>query len=141
MTLIEIRNQIFSFFIKNTTFSFSKDLSLIKVAPEQEDNKEDLLRIVFEGMETDNLLRIVKDEKGKIQLAVLNSPWNYDGQKVVLGNQTAELIGEIINQWRDANEIRDGLVDKLNITEFDIQTLIGITADLLNGHAQEEEEE
>jgi len=140
MTLIEIRNQIFSFFIKKTTFSFSKDLHSINVAPEQIANKLDLVRTVFESMEADNILKIVKDEAGKPQLVVLISPWNYDGQKITIGNQTAELIGEVVNQWREANGIKDGLVDKMSINEFDIQTLVAITADLLNGQDMDEDE-
>lgn len=141
MTLVEIKNQLFTHFLKSNTFSLSTDLKRIKVDKDQDDHKHDIILTVLRKMEQEGKVQIVNPlNLDKPIIAVLSNPWTYDVQQVLIGNQTAELVAEIINQYREASGITEGLVDKTQITEGDIQTLAIITAQMLNAQDEDPEE-
>lgn len=144
MTLTEIKNQLITFFLKNDTFFSPKDLKSIKVSKNQEFIKNELVSSVLDQMEKDGMIK-------KITPNTVSTDYNYSatnilpfsmlGQTVEIGAQTAELISEIVNQYNESSGNKSEIVDKLNITEMDIQKLGIITAQLLNGLDGESQEE
>jgi hypothetical protein len=133
MTLIEIRNQIFTHFLKSDTFALPNDLKKVKVGKNQEEFKQELVTQVLTDMQEDGLCgEISNPATGEIKAFVMAGPLGQNGQDVSISNQTAELVAEIINQYL-ASQDQEGVVDKLNINEGDIQNLAIITAQLLNG--------
>jgi hypothetical protein len=134
MTLIEVRNQIFTHFLKTDTFVFPDDLRKIKVGKNQESFKNELITSVLVDMQEDGLCNEISDQTTGVPKAfVMAGPLGQNGQDVPISNKTAELIAEIINQYLASKGQEEGVVDKLNINEQDIQNLAIITAQVLNG--------
>lgn len=131
MTLVEIQNQIVTQFMKADTFSIPVDLKYIKVSKNQESIKEDIVRTVCLNLCEKGLCEVIISLDDKVSF-VLTSPLGSEGQDIQISLYTAELLSQIINQYREALGQSEGFVDKLNITEVDIQNLCVICAQLLN---------
>lgn len=130
MTIIELQNQIHSHFLLNDTFVFPDDVKKIKVDKHQIQAKENIVLSVLKIFEEAKMVLSSKIDDKTIHFTVY-TPIGSDGQEVKISQVTAELVAEIVNQYRSANQISGGLVDKLNITDRDIQTLGIICTELM----------
>lgn len=136
MTLIEIKNQLITFFLKTDTFISPKDLKSIKVSKNQEFIKNELVSSVLDDMEKDGMIKKIIPNVASTEYSYSATnilPFSMLGQTIEIGSQTAELVAEIVNQYNESTGNKSEVVDKLNITEMDIQKLGIITAQLLNG--------
>ena len=141
MTLIEVRNQIVTHYLKNDTFFIPEDLKKIKVGKNQDVHKEKIVVAVLQDLAKDDICREIVDAATKNAVAyIITVPFNQNGQQVDISPQTAELVAEIVNQYNQSLENDQDPTDKLNINEFDIQQLALITAQLLNNLDQDKNE-
>lgn len=131
MTIIEIQNQIHSVFLKTDTFVFPDDVKKITVDKHQISSREGLVQKVLSIFEEKKMLISYPGSDGKTNYTLF-APLGSEGQEVAVSQSTAELLSEIVNQYRRANNIEGGMVDKLNISERDIQSVCLICTQLLN---------
>jgi ERCC4-type nuclease len=143
MTNTEIQNQLVGFFLKNDTFKIPEDYKKIKVSKNQEDIKEALVKNALNELVLTKFLHLIrKEDENKTVAYILNYPLGFEGQEVKISMQTAEALGELLNQYKEALNLKDQApTDKLNINDFDIQQLVVICAQLLNNQDTEKEDE
>lgn len=139
MTIADIKNQLFSFFIKNDIFIIDSDLKKIKVTKTPDVLKKSIIIAALDSLEEEGVVSQLKDEN-KIIGYMSNVPLSQLSQQIEIGSQTSELIGEIVNQFYASEGVKDIAVDKMHITEYDIQQLAIITAKLLNNLDAEDTE-
>jgi hypothetical protein len=131
MTIIEIQNQIHSLFLKTDTFIFPDDVKKINVDKHQICAKSDLIKKILHLFEEKKMLLSYDIGDGKTSYTLF-APLGSEGQEIAISQQTSELVAEIINQYRRANNIEAGLADKLNLGDRDIQSICLICSQLLN---------
>lgn len=133
MKLVEVQNQIFSFYLSNDTFFVEKDIKRVKVSDNQEKIKRELVIAVLEHMAQDGFcVRVSTGDVLTGDCYVLAVPFGSEGQNIEISNNTAELIAEFLTQFMSANDIKDYAIDKFNIKEQDLQNLIAICTQLLS---------
>jgi len=141
MTLMEIKNQLLTFFLKNDTFVLAEesDLKKIKTNSHQETVKKDIISSVLDELAKDGLVvKVINDQQRTVCYSLI-APFASFSQNIEISAQTAELITEILNQYFQSKNQTDYIVDKLNINEFDIQQLAILTAQLLNNLDSDED--
>lgn len=131
MNLVEVRNQLFSHFIENDTFLYPKDVSSIKVDDEQSKFAGKIVKRVLDTMVTDNVVDVVEIDNSTLAY-ITTLPLAADHQEVTISANTANLIAEVINQYQESAEATDYYADKFNITDSDMQAILGILTQLLN---------
>jgi hypothetical protein len=123
----------------NDTFVYPDDVKKIKVDKHQIQGKEKLILSVLQTFEQSKMVIASKIDE-KITHYTVYAPIGSEGQEIKISQVTAELIAELINQYRSANQISGGLVDKLNITDRDVQTVCVICTELMKSLDSKDEQ-
>lgn len=135
MTLLEIRNQLFSWFCESDTFS-TADFPKIKIDKALEDKRDDLIRVALTEMGEHGLCK-----PAGANLWILSSPVGAAGQTVQVSMQASEAIAETIETFLTGHEIEHEPIDKFNLHEGHLWQLLGIINDLVEGVEDDEDEE
>lgn len=135
MTLLDIRNQLFSHFCEEDTFSIQQ-FSSIEIDKSLESSRDDIIRAAL-----DEMVAMGVSKKVGNSLWMLSAPVNSHGQTIQITMPTSEVVAETIETFLKANEIDHDPVDKFNLHEGHIWQLIGIINDLVEGPEKQGEEE
>lgn len=139
MTLVEIKNQLVGHFLKEDTFSLKDHLKTIKVGKGQDKNKEGMVFGVLMKLEEEGLIMGSQNEEN-ISFTLFR-PLGSEGHQVMVSTGTANMIADIVNDYREAIGISGGVCDKLDITDLDLQNLCYINAQLMQGVDKKQEEQ
>ena len=131
MTLLDIRNQLFTHFCERDTFSTS-DFSKIKIEKDMEDKRDILIRAALKEMVELGVSCPAGDS-----FWILSSPVSGAGQSVQLSMRISEVIAATIETSLTAREIEHEDVDRFNLHEGHIWQLIEIINDLLETEEKE----
>lgn len=129
MTIVDIRNQIISYYFSNDTFSMKFDISKITVGSNQEECKDSLIFQVMQGLEELGVIKTVQSSEDTI--FVITDHFSNTPQDLKISGITANEVADCINQYREALGVTDNGCDKLNITDRDILNICVICHDLL----------
>lgn len=135
MTLLDIRNQLFSHFCEKDTFSI-EEFSKIKLDKALEDQRDALIRVALVEMGEHGLCKPAGDK-----LWILSSPVGAAGQTIQVSMQASEAIAETIETFLTGHEIEHEPIDKFNLHEGHLWRLLGIINDLVEGVEDEDEED
>lgn len=124
MTLLPIRNQLFSLFLEQDTFSLD-DFPKIKISKELEGNREALIRVAMSEM-----VEMGVSKPAGNDFWILSNPVSGAGQSVQLSMRISDAIAGTIETFLDANEVEFEEIDKFNLHEGHIWQLLGIINDL-----------
>lgn len=135
MTLVDIKNALLSHFLACPTFNVTEDLGIFKLNPKEVEPNfiDNLAEIVTFGLEDLSKLGIVA--KVKDGLYILVQPLNQLNQTVVVSPVTSLMIADIVNGWTtNTGEQKETgyVVNKLSITDRDLQALCSICHTLLS---------
>ena len=123
MTLLQVKNQLVSFFLSHDSFEFVKDQLEFTFEKDSIDMRETMLRACLNDFETLGLVkRLVFQDR---DIWVLVQPIHAYIQKVEIGPMVAEALANSINYVNEMQGI-EGHCDKLKLVEDDILRLIGI---------------
>jgi hypothetical protein len=139
MTLVEIRNQVITVLLKNNMFIMNTDSKSIKVPKALSAIKELLIESSFELLQNAEYVKKFKSEENLywiLEKDIANSK-----QEVQVSPYTSEAIANIINQYREAMNIKHGECNKLKIVEDDLQSMVVICSTLLNNVESKESPE
>ena len=129
MTLVDIKNHIFTHLLTESTFSLSDDIASIKFSKEEltetvVQHKVGLFRTALSDLVKQG---VVSEIEGSPGIYVLTQPLNSYSQTVILSPIVAEMVGDLVNGFSDAlngGDERDGyIVNKMQITGEDIGRL------------------
>lgn len=136
MTLSDIKNQLFSHFLKKDYFSISEHADSITVASDFLESKEKLIAATMEDLIDIDIVAPLDDGRWILKAPIISIP-----QTVQIGGTTAELIADFVNSYRDANNIKGDLCNKFQISERDIVNLLQISHAILNAEVKNDEPE
>ncbi len=137
-TILDVKNILVSFFLKNDILSVDRHTELFKL----DQNPDVAKKMVFfaaKDFEAQGMLKALNDDT-----FVLIMPLQKHQQTVVIGAETASQIADLLNNYRQVNNIPGLASSKLAISEDDILNLLYICHDLLTdpvGDGIEEEGE
>lgn len=135
MTIIEIKNQLIAHFYDSTVFDMEVDGGKIRLTDELERARREVLTTVLNDLVTKGML--VRVESPEKAIWVLTQSFDSFSQSLILSAASADVIADLINEFRDANEIPGDLCDKTRITEADIMNLVNICHVLLESEAED----
>ncbi len=132
MTLVDIKNILFSHFLTETTFSLKDDLAPIKLEGKKIDevvvaNKEALFRAGLDDFVRTGVLVKATDD-----LYILTQPIDSFSQTITLAPIVAEMVGDLINDVGQELGMTNHLANKLSITSDDIGAICQICHVLLD---------
>ncbi len=125
MTLLDIRNQLFSHFCKTPTFGIS-DFPKISLDKTLEDSRETLIRMALAEMVELGISKPVATANEPPSLWILSAPIGQAGQTISLSMTGSEAVATTIEDFFNAFEVEHDPVDKLNLNEGHIWQLIEI---------------
>ncbi len=130
MTITTIRNQAINILLKNEVFILSSDGKSLKFPKSLLSIKDKVIEKSFDLLEqTGYVTKIVTSDDIHW---ILEEDLTLKEQMIPITPYTANGIANLINQYREAMEIKTGECDKMKITELDIQSIIIICGSLLN---------
>ena len=138
MTLVEIRNQILEHFSKEDFFSIKDHAGKITVSKNQTDIKNELIKLALKHLEETKLVSYSKNELDEVW--VLEVPLNLQGQEIMISFPTAEMIGVLLNRFKEVLGTKNRRIyptDVMNITEQDILQLCIVCQQLLEKEDKE----
>lgn len=146
MTIVEIKNQLISHYYDKNVFDLEIDGPTIQLSDELESVRKEVIESVLSELAALGMVKII--ESAQKSIWVLTQSFDSFNQTVVLSAAASEIIGDIINEFRSANEISGDVCDKTKISESDIMNLVNICQVLLEtdldlgeeGIAEDEEE-
>ena len=123
MTLVDIKNILFSHFLTETTFNLNEDLASIKLDFKDLDesvanNKTGLFRAALEDFVKSGILVNIGDG-----LYILSQPIDAFNQNLTLAPVVAEMVGDLINDVGTELGMTNYTANKLGITSDDIGVL------------------
>ena len=133
MTLVDIKNHIFTHLLTESTFSLADDISPIKFSKEELTETVSQHKVGLFKTALTELIRngIVAEIEGSPGVYVLTQPLNSYSQTVILPPIVAEMVGDLVNGF--SNAMSDGdedsehyTVNKMQITGEDIGRLCHI---------------
>lgn len=119
MTLLDVRNQIFSYFTDHDVFTRDEFLGII-VPKGQELLRDAMVQSVLDELEESDFVRQIAEN-----CWTLVAPLGNDGQEVHLSLPTCLMVSQVINNYLRSNG-SEARSDTLSISEFDIQMLVKI---------------
>lgn len=140
MTLVEIRNQLITQFLKSDTLSLKYLTSKIKVSKNQEKIKENLIKSVLDDMVEDGFCNRINGAEDDF-VYVSSVPFGTHGQNVNISYSTAEIIATILEQYAASRKIDDLTVNKLELKESDLLNLCIVCAQLLESQDLDDSEQ
>lgn len=129
MTIIEIKNQLISHFYDKNVFDMEADEKKIQLADDLESVRKELIGTVLAELSAIGMVKKIESPAKTIWL--LTQSFESFNQSVVLSAAASEIIGDTINQFREANDLAGDLCDKTKITESDLLNLVNICHVLL----------
>lgn len=132
MKLSDVKTELLSFFLEND--SISPDLfEKIKLPKEFEEQKDEIIRKVLDGLEESNFLKKISKSGGSQDddRWFLESSLEAHGQQIYMSLPLLSAISETINTFIKANKLNERESNPLNISERDIAALLGIINELL----------
>lgn len=129
MTIIEIKNQLISHFYDHESFCLDTDGPKVRLSDDLEKVREQVIETVLYDLQASNLVRKVQSAEKSVWL--LTQSFDSFNQNVVISANAAELIADMINDFRDINEIPGDMCDKTKIIEADLMNLVNIIHVLL----------
>lgn len=130
MTLTAIRNQIITILLDKGTFSLSLDLGSIKLKKVPEKVRPGLVIAAFKRLE--ELRYVTRIDSESDVFWIMDADSDSANQSISISSGTAETVANVINQYRDAFNIKSAECDKLSIKEDDVLSLVIICSALLN---------
>jgi len=129
MTLLDIQNQIVSYFFEQDSISPSKIISRIEFSDdfENDDEKRSAINLVFEKLEKAGLVSKISADK-----FMLNASFESNVQTVEIYPETAIMLANFVNTYSEASNIEGEEVDILSINDSDIRNACHIGNLLLN---------
>ena len=123
ITLIDIKNALFSHFITETVFNIKEDCAAIGLS--DKDLGESLvgLRESLFKAALDDFVRLGITAELSPGVYILTQPVNTFSQPVNLSPMAAEMIADLVNGFGEGTEGSQYVVNKLGITSFDIERL------------------
>lgn len=148
MTILEITNKLYEFFLENDTFELENDFTKIISSSERSDIDKSLL---IQGLNELEEVKIIKklplitenDEKNVKQeyFWVLNKPMSHYEQTVTLSPVICAEISTILNVFQQISEQNDLECDMKNITAKDIHNMVILLAAVLEKEKNDINEE
>src|SRR5438477_11358379 len=125
MTLQDINNKLFQYFVENDTFALEENTSdIFEVSIDAALERVALLKSLERFEEQKLVCRLEVDGK---PVFLLNQPLQSFKQQVEISGRTAGTIANVVNSWLKENGKADYLVNPLDgITEWSIQVLLHI---------------
>ena len=128
MTLLEIKNHLYSYFLGQTVFDIKGNINDIKLGSVYDDkdgkmfvHKETLIRSALADMVKSNIL-IILDEN----VYMLTQPLNCVNQAVSLSPYTCSLVAHAFNSFtRQASGV-PYVANKMAITDIEIQAVVHV---------------
>lgn len=139
MTVIEIQNQIHQTLMKGDTYIYPDDNKKIRVSKTQLEARDAIIAAVLKLFEEKKML--LSYPVGEKVFYTLYAPLGSEGQEISISQTTAELLAEIVNQYRASLKIEGGQVDKLRITDQDVQSICLVCTSLLAAMDTSEEKD
>ncbi len=129
MTIVEIKNQLITHFYDNDSFDLDTDGKKIQIDDEMESMRSATIRAILGDLESSGIVKCIESSEKTIWILVQS--FHTFTQSVTISAASAEIIGDTINMFRDANDINGDVCDKMKITESDILNLVNICHVLL----------
>lgn len=141
LTLIDVKNHLFSHFITESTFSVADDLASIKL-PEDEltetltTHKAAIFKTALKELAANGIITEVEGTSGGVY--VLMQPITSYPQTVTISPIVAEMVGDLVNEFSDEidgsnDEGFKYVCNKMNLSNEDIARLCQLCHMLLNG--------
>ena len=131
MTLSDLRAQILTHFLNNTTL-FLSDITRFKVDVSLDKLKKEIIIEAMKAFEKEHLVSQIHSQEGILIGWILENKIGNSGQTVHLSYYLSHAIADTINSFMKANNIKNEDCDPLNLSEKDIGALIGIINEVLN---------
>lgn len=132
MTLSEVKNNLFSFFLENSVFNLSK-IDELKLDIADNQLKEALIRQSLEDLQGKNILKKIEPLAPVMgesnEYWVLEQPLQTYSQQVEINGGLAEKISELINFYCHLVENETEFSNKLSLSGRDIENLYLIAAE------------
>lgn len=129
MTIIEIKNQLISHFYDQQSFCMQDDGPKISLSEDLEKVREQVIETALQDLAAANLVRKIQSADKSVWL--LTQSFESFNQTVVLSAPAAEIIADMINDFREINDIPGDTCDKTRIVEADLMNLVNIIHVLL----------
>lgn len=146
MNLSEIKNQVIEAFFKNPYFGVG-DFKRIKLPEALESVRESVIRNCLDDLVAIKFVRPLlangsepKTPPAPASMWIMEEAIGAQGQEVSVSLRTASLVANVINRYREANNIEDGMCNVLAIDEGDIVNLCQITLQILTEKTKDAEE-
>lgn len=132
MTLIEIKNYIFTHLMTESTFSLADDIASIKFAKDEltetfVQHKVGIFKTALSDLAKQGIISEIEGSPG---VYILAQPLNSYSQTVILPPIVAEMVGDLVDGFADALSGEDEgdhyTVNKMQITGDDIGRLCHI---------------
>jgi hypothetical protein len=137
MTLVDIKNYIFSHLMTESTFSLSDDVVPIKLTKDEATQIVIQHKIALFKTALSDMVKagILADVEGVPGLYVLTQPLNTYTQQVTMNSMTAEMVADLVNGFSEAL-LREGeepyVCNKMNISGDDVARLCHICHTILD---------
>ena len=138
LTLVDIKNHVFSHFMAEPTFNVAEDVAAIKLPKDDitetvEHNKVALFKTALQELARNGIVAEVTGTDGNVY--ILTQPLNTYTQQVVISPMVAEMVGDLVNGFSEALDDEGGdkyVANKMNISGEDVARLCHICHMLLN---------
>ena len=135
VTLVDIKNHLFSHFLTSTVFDLTTDISTIKLPKGAltdglDKQKDALFKAALEDFKRVNIVAELGQTGSGIY--ILTQPLNTFTQTVSITPMTAEMVADLINDVGQMLTGRKYVSNKLGLTDTDIQMLCNMCHNLLD---------
>lgn len=138
MSILQVKNQLVSFFFSHDVFEFEKHQIEVTFDKETADFREQILAAALGELETVGIVKkMVMDGR---TAWILTQPIHSFTQQVTVGPMVADQIASAINFMNEMEEI-DILCDKTKIDEQDLLRLVSIVNDFVEEGMDEDNDE
>lgn len=132
ITLLDITNQIYEYFVDNTLFTQS-EFEGINIPDGYESLKEGMIIGALDELERTGLIRQIAEYTW-----IRSVPFGVEGQDVHLSPQICSGIAGVINTYLKANNLGADKCNAMNIDETDIASLLQIIAQIISNDPPEQ---
>lgn len=123
MTIVDIKNALFTHLFTSNTFSLADDVASLGLNDKElgetlAQHKVGLVRAALEDMAHAGILVPIAEG-----VYVLTQPLNAFSQQVVISPLAAEMVADMVNGWHAGLDGPPYTANKMTITTYDIETL------------------
>lgn len=131
MTLSDLRSQIFTHFLNNSTL-FLADITKFKVDANLEKCKADLITTAMKDFEEQGMVKRILSKEEILTGWILENKIGNAFQEVAISYNLCHAISDTINAYITAHKLSIEKSDPLNLGERDIGALLGIISEIVN---------